>query len=60
MAEKSGTSGGRKASAGASADTGTATVRSFPDRGADGDGLTQRQRRVLEVIRDSISRTEGG
>ena len=54
MAEKSGSSGGRKASG----DTGaaTATVRSFPDRGADGDGLTQRQRRVLEVIRDSIER----
>jgi repressor LexA len=31
-------------------------VRTFPDRGADGDGLTQRQRRVLEVIRDSIER----
>jgi repressor LexA len=31
-------------------------VRPFPDRGADGDGLTQRQRRVLEVIRDSIER----
>src|SRR5215218_759785 len=56
VAEKSGTSGGRKASAGAATDTGPATVRSFPDRGADGDGLTQRQRRVLEVIRDSIER----
>jgi repressor LexA len=31
-------------------------VRSFPDREAAGDGLTQRQRRVLEVIRDSIER----
>jgi repressor LexA len=31
-------------------------VRSFPDRAPDGDGLTQRQRRVLEVIRDSIER----
>jgi repressor LexA len=39
------------------ADTGaTASVRTFPDRGADGDGLTQRQRRVLEVIHDSIER----
>ena len=56
MAEKSGTSGGRKAAGDAPADTGSATVRSFPDRGADGDGLTQRQRRVLEVIRDSIER----
>ena len=56
MAEKSGSSGGRKASGDADADTGTAAVRSFPDRGPDGDGLTQRQRRVLEVIRDSIER----
>ena len=35
---------------------GTASVRPFPDRGTDGDGLTQRQRRVLEVIHDSIER----
>ena len=34
----------------------TASVRTFPDRGEAGDGLTQRQRRVLEVIRDSIER----
>jgi repressor LexA len=33
-----------------------ASVRTFPDRGETGDGLTQRQRRVLEVIRDSIER----
>jgi repressor LexA len=34
-----------------------AAIREFPDRGGDaGDGLTQRQRRVLEVIRDSIDR----
>src|SRR3712207_8996592 len=32
----------------------TASVRTFPDRGESGDGLTQRQRRVLEVVRDSI------
>jgi repressor LexA len=39
------------------ADTGrTTSVRPFPDRGTDGDGLTQRQRRVLEVIHDSIER----
>ncbi|WP_369134740.1 transcriptional repressor LexA [Modestobacter sp. I12A-02662] len=31
-------------------------VRAFPDRAEAGDGLTQRQRRVLEVIRDSIER----
>jgi repressor LexA len=55
LAEKSGTSGS-KAAGNAPAGTGSATVRSFPDRGADGDGLTQRQRRVLEVIRDSIER----
>ncbi|WP_456575027.1 transcriptional repressor LexA [Blastococcus sp. SYSU D00820] len=34
----------------------SAQVRTFPDRGEAGDGLTQRQRRVLEVIRDSIER----
>ncbi len=59
MAEKSGTAGGRRAgnaSTGSGAGAESATVRSFPDRGADGDGLTQRQRRVLEVIRDSIDR----
>ncbi|MDX6258113.1 MAG: repressor LexA [Frankiales bacterium] len=31
-------------------------VRRFPDVGADGGGLTPRQRRVLEVIRDSVER----
>ncbi len=31
-------------------------VRTFPDRAEAGDGRTQRQRRVLEVIRDSIER----
>ena len=36
--------------------TATAAVREFPERGEAGDGLTQRQRRVLEVIRDSIER----
>ena len=56
MAEKSGTAGGRKAPGSAPAENGSATVRSFPDREADGDGLTQRQRRVLEVIRESIER----
>ncbi|MCW2699665.1 MAG: transcriptional repressor LexA [Blastococcus sp.] len=56
MAEKSGTGSGRKASGNATAETESATVRSFPDRGTDGDGLTQRQRRVLEVIHDSIER----
>jgi repressor LexA len=55
VAEKSGTAGGRKAAGDAAAGT-EATVRSFPDREAAGDGLTQRQRRVLEVIRDSIER----
>jgi repressor LexA len=56
VAEKRRTSGSRKSSGDAPEDTGAATVRSFPDRGTDGDGLTQRQRRVLEVIRDSIER----
>jgi repressor LexA len=31
-------------------------VRALPDGPADGDGLTHRQRRVLEVIRDSVER----
>ena len=31
-------------------------VQTFPDRPDSGDGLTVRQRRVLEVIRDSIDR----
>jgi repressor LexA len=53
VAEKSGTSGGRRRAEG---DGGSAAVRSFPDRAEGGDGLTQRQRRVLEVIRDSIDR----
>jgi repressor LexA len=60
VAEKSGTAGGRKASGnaagGSEPGTESASVRSFPDRAPDGDGLTQRQRRVLEVIRDSIDR----
>ena len=47
-----------KATDGTASATGTATaaVREFPERGEAGDGLTQRQRRVLEVIRDSIER----
>ncbi|MGY1632933.1 transcriptional repressor LexA [Geodermatophilus sp. SYSU D01186] len=56
MAEKSGTSGSRRRTPAPPATTGTAAVRTFPDRGEAGDGLTQRQRRVLEVIRDSIER----
>ncbi|WP_029433274.1 transcriptional repressor LexA [Blastococcus sp. URHD0036] len=66
MAGTSGTSGGRggarraggtatgTTAAGTSGTTGE--VRTFPDRSEAGDGLTQRQRRVLEVIRDSIDR----
>jgi repressor LexA len=50
-----------RATGDAGAPSGTATasgaaIREFPDRGEAGDGLTQRQRRVLEVIRDSIER----
>ncbi|TYP83681.1 transcriptional repressor LexA [Blastococcus xanthinilyticus] len=58
MTDSSGTSGGRRRAAGTTTDTadGSASVRTFPDRTADGDGLTQRQRRVLEVIHDSIER----
>jgi repressor LexA len=50
------TTGRGDASAEPAAGSGTAAVRAFPDRGEAGDGLTQRQRRVLEVIRDSIER----
>jgi repressor LexA len=53
VVEKSGASGGRRK---ASAAAEPAAVRQFPDRGEAGDGLTQRQRRVLEVIHDSIER----
>ena len=55
MAQKSG-SGSGPTSGSARAQDGSSTVRAFPDRAPDGDGLTQRQRRVLEVIRDSIER----
>jgi repressor LexA len=57
VAEKSGTSGSRRRT-GETDDSagGTAAVRAFPDRAEGGDGLTQRQRRVLEVIHDSIER----
>jgi repressor LexA len=56
VAEKSGTSEGRRRATGRPAAGGPAAVRTFPDRAEAGDGLTQRQRRVLEVIRDSIER----
>src|SRR4051794_15121221 len=52
---KGSTRRGRAAGAGGAAGAGAA-IREFPDRGEAGDGLTQRQRRVLEVIRDSIDR----
>src|ERR671933_654896 len=43
--------------AGPAGDAGTgARVHALPDGPADGDGLTHRQRRVLEVIRDSVER----
>lgn len=44
------------ATTGAAEEATGASVREFPDRSEAGDGLTQRQRRVLEVIRDSIER----
>jgi repressor LexA len=65
MAVDGPTAGGGKSSSRRSRATGDAAatppasgaaIREFPDRGAAGDGLTQRQRRVLEVIRDSIER----
>src|SRR5690242_20786171 len=43
--------------AGPAAGAGTgAQVHTLPDGPADGDGLTHRQRRVLEVIRTSVER----
>ena len=56
MATSRGTSGGRRSSGETTTTETTAAVRAFPDRTDAGDGLTQRQRRVLEVIRDSIER----
>jgi repressor LexA len=42
--------------AGAAGPGAGAQVRALPDGPADGDGLTHRQRRVLEVIRDCVER----
>jgi repressor LexA len=61
MAVDSGTPEGapgtpRRKRTSAPAEAAGGAVREFPDRGEAGDGLTQRQRRVLEVIRDSIER----
>src|SRR3954470_14298520 len=47
--------GARPEDAGAEG-TDAAIVRTLPDGPADGDGLTNRQRRVLEVIRNSVER----
>ena len=54
MAGTRGTTGRTRQPEGPAAEP--AAVRVFPDREAAGDGLTQRQRRVLEVIHDSIER----
>jgi len=48
VGKQSGTAKGRTAK--------ISNVQTFPDRPDAGDGLTVRQRRVLEVIRDSIDR----
>nr|MBA3339436.1 repressor LexA [Geodermatophilaceae bacterium] len=48
MGKQSGTASGSS--------TKNSNVQTFPDRPDGGDGLTVRQRRVLEVIRDSIDR----
>jgi repressor LexA len=50
------TEGGGREVAGTVESADTAVVRTLPDGPADGDGLTHRQRRVLEVIRDSVER----
>jgi repressor LexA len=59
VARSGGTSGGKRTARGT--ETGApgaaqGAVHTFPDRSEAGDGLTQRQRRVLEVIHDSIER----
>jgi repressor LexA len=51
--DTSGTTGTGKAGG---AGSGEGEVRDFPEVAAGPDGLTQRQRRVLEVIRDSVVR----
>jgi repressor LexA len=60
VARTSGTPGGKRTTGGTAGGASTTdargSVRAFPERGEAGDGLTQRQRRVLEVIHDSIER----
>ncbi|HVD29316.1 MAG TPA: hypothetical protein VNC79_12585, partial [Mycobacteriales bacterium] len=59
-----GSGGRRRADAGTRETAGTqppggaqpAVVRDFPDGPVDGAGLTQRQRRILEVIREAVDR----
>jgi repressor LexA len=51
--------GGSRAAAGGQAPPGTpepAVVRDFPDTAVDAAGLTQRQRRILEVIREAVKK----
>ncbi len=56
MAKQTGPAKGRTSTKdGPGVGSGASNVQTFPDR-PDGDGLTVRQRRVLEVIRDSIDR----
>jgi repressor LexA len=49
-------SGGTRSGGAGPHGTDAAVVRTLPDGPADGDGLTHRQRRVLEVIRDLVDR----
>jgi repressor LexA len=59
VAGTEGTTGGRSTGRKRAAEgdaSAPGSVRAFPDRETGGDGLTQRQRRVLEVIHDSIER----
>jgi len=51
-----GVEAGATSVAGGTDSTSLAAVRGFPDAAPDEAGLTPRQRRVLEVIRDSVSR----
>src|SRR3954464_1157887 len=47
---------GAPAAPGGRGATGMGTVRALPDGAPDGDGLTNRQRRGLEGIRDAVER----
>jgi len=56
LSRAGGAEAGTTSAAAGNDSTSLPAVRSFPDAAPDEAGLTPRQRRVLEVIRDSVSR----